>query len=308
MEKNDYDVVIIGGGPAGLTAGIYAKRAGLSALLAEKHTPGGQIMVTDWIENYPGFPDGLAGYDLTMKMEQQAKNFGLEIVQADVESIKTENKVKEIVFSDKTITAKSVIIASGCSPRSLGVPGENTLFGKGVSTCATCDAMFFRDMDVVAVGGGDTAVQEALFLTKFVNKVYLVHRRDKLRAAKMLQDRAFANDKIEFVWDSVAESINGEKGVESVDVKNVKTDETRNIKAQGCFIWVGTIPNTEFLNNDIKVDDQGFIITDSSMKTSVEGIFAAGDVRNTPLRQVATAVGDAAIAAIEADQYIESCK
>ncbi|MGE4519879.1 MAG: thioredoxin-disulfide reductase [Desulfobacteraceae bacterium] len=305
MEKNDYDVVIIGGGPAGLTAGIYAKRAGLSALLIEKHTPGGQIMITDWIENYPGFPEGLPGYDLTMKMEQQAKNFGLEIIQGDVKSLETDDKIKKVVLSDSSVNTKAIIIASGCSPRKLGIPGENTLFGKGVSTCATCDAMFFRDKDVVAVGGGDTAVQETLFLTKFVRKVYLVHRRDQLRAAKMLQDRIFANDKVEIVWDSVPTEINGSKSVESVSVKNVKTGETKELDAQGCFIWVGTIPNTEFLNDKINVDQSGFIITDPRMETSVKGVFAAGDVRNTPLRQVSTAVGDAAIAAFCADQYIE---
>jgi len=305
MEKNDYDVVIIGGGPAGLTAGIYAKRAGLSALLIEKHTPGGQIMITDWIENYPGFPEGLPGYDLTMKMEQQAKNFGLEIIQGDVKNLETEGKIKKVILGDKSVNAKAIIIASGCSPRKLEIPGENTLFGKGVSTCATCDAMFFRNMDVVAIGGGDTAVQETLFLTKFAKKVYLVHRRDKLRAAKMLQDRIFANDKVEIVWDSVPTEISGNKSVESVTIKNVKSGETNRIEAQGCFIWVGTIPNTEFLNNKIKVDKGGFIITDPRMETSVKGVFAAGDVRNTPLRQVSTAVGDAAIAAFCADQYIE---
>ncbi|MCB9494935.1 MAG: thioredoxin-disulfide reductase [Desulfobacteraceae bacterium] len=305
MEKNDYDVVIIGGGPAGLTAGIYAKRAGLSALLVEKHSPGGQIMITDWIENYPGFPDGLPGYDLTMKMEQQAKNFGLEIIQGDVKSLETDEKIKKVNLSDKSVNAKAVIIASGCSPRKLGVPGENTLYGKGVSTCATCDAMFFRDKDVVAIGGGDTAVQETLFLTKFARKVYLVHRRDRLRAAKILQDRILSNEKVEMVWDSTATEICGSKSVEAVMVKNVKTGEPRKIDAEGCFIWVGTLPNTEFLNDRIKVDQGGFIVTDSRMETSVKGVFAAGDVRNTPLRQVSTAVGDAAIAAFCADQYIE---
>ncbi|MDY0133316.1 MAG: thioredoxin-disulfide reductase [Desulforegulaceae bacterium] len=308
MKKNDYDLVIIGGGPAGLTAGIYAKRAGLSALLIEKHTPGGQIMITDWIENYPGFPDGLAGYDLTMKMEQQAKNFDLEIIQEDVKSFETEGKIKKITLSKSSVNAKAIIIASGCSPRELGIPGEKTMYGKGVSTCATCDGMFFRDKEVVAIGGGDSAVQETLFLTKFVNKVYLVHRRDKLRATKILQERLFANDKIEMVWDSVPVEIKGTKEVESVLVKNIKTEEIKEIKAQGCFIWVGTIPNTEFINNEIKVDQSGFIITDPKMETSVKGIFAAGDVRNTPLRQVATAVGDAAIAAFYADQYIEGLK
>lgn len=305
MATTDYDLVIIGAGPAGLTAGIYAARARMKVLLLEKAVPGGQILVTDWVENYPGFPEGLTGYDLSEKMKTQAEAMGLEIQTAEVHSLKLSESVKEIVLKDKSITSKSLIIASGASPKKLGI-GEGNFMGKGVSFCATCDGPFFRDKTVVAVGGGDTAVQESIFLTKFAKKVYLVHRRDELRATKILQERAFANDKIEFVWDSAAIGIEGLFNVEGVKVKNLKTEKETVLKADGCFIWVGIQPTADFLNDDIKTDDYGFIITDEKMETSVPGVFAAGDVRDTPLRQISTAVGDAAIAAVCAEHYIEN--
>jgi thioredoxin reductase (NADPH) len=213
--------------------------------------------------------------------------------------------VKEIVLKKKTITTKTIIITSGASPRNLEV-GEDKFVGKGVSFCATCDAPFFRDKTVVAVGGGDTAVQEAIFLTKFAKKVYLIHRRDELRAAKILRERAFENDKIEFVWDHVVTGVEGFFGVEGVKVKNVKTDEEKVLKADGCFIWIGILPNTSFLNDEVDTDDWGFVRVNTNMQTSVPGIYAAGDVRDTPLRQITTAVGDAAIAAISAEHYIEN--
>ncbi|RLF58067.1 MAG: thioredoxin-disulfide reductase, partial [Thermoplasmata archaeon] len=203
MAKTDYDLVIIGGGPAGLTAGLYAARARLSVVLLEKLMPGGQVATTDWIENYPGFPDGLSGADLVMKMTEQAKRFDLPIESKEVQSLDFSEPIKKITLGDKTITTKAIIIATGASPRKLGVPGEDLFYGKGVSFCGTCDAPFYRDQVVAAVGGGDTAVQESIYLTKFAKKVYLIHRRDQLRAAKILQERAFANDKIEMVWDSV---------------------------------------------------------------------------------------------------------
>lgn len=308
MKKADYDLVIIGGGPAGLTAGIYASRARLNVLMLEKITPGGQILVTDWIENYPGFPEGLTGAELVERMTKQAKQFGLTIESDEVLSLNLKQPVKEIGLTGRTITAKSIIIATGASPRKLGFQGEDTFYGRGISSCATCDAPFFRDKVVVAVGGGDTAVQESIFLTKFVKKVYLVHRRDQLRATKLLQERAFANDKIEFVWDSVVTGVGGLTNVDEVTVKNVRTEETRTINADGCFIWVGIQPNTEFINGELELDESGFIKTDMNMETSVPGVFAAGDVRNTPLRQVATAVGDSAIAAVSAEHYIENSK
>ncbi len=305
MTATDYDLVIIGAGPAGLTAGIYAARARMKVLLLEKAVPGGQVLVTDWIENYPGFPEGLTGFDLAEKMKNQAEQLGLEIETAEVHSLNLSAESKEIVLKEKTITAKSLIIASGASPRKLDI-GEEKFIGKGISFCATCDAPFFKDKIVVAVGGGDTAVQEAIFLTKFAKKVYLVHRRDELRATKILQERAFDNDKIEFVWDSIATGVDGLFGVESVKVKNVKTNEEKNIKANGCFIWVGILPNTSFLNDCVKTDDAGFIQTNAKMEASIPGVFAVGDVRDTPLRQVSTAVGDGAIAAVCAEHFIES--
>ena len=301
----DYDLVIIGAGPAGLTAGLYAARARMNVLLLEKAVPGGQIIVTDWIENYPGFPEGISGYDLAEKMKKQAEDLGLEIDTAEVQSLNFTDETKEIILKDRTVKAKAVIIASGASPRKLGI-GEDKYMGKGISFCATCDAPFFRDKTVVAIGGGDTAVQEAVFLTKFAKKVYLVHRRDELRAAKILQERAFANDKIEFVWDTVATGVDGFFGIEGVNIKNVKTNEASTIKADGCFIWVGILPSTEFVKGAVETDDGGFIIADAKMQTSVPGVFAAGDVRDTPLRQVSTAVGDGAIAAVSAEHYIEN--
>lgn len=304
MAKTHYDLVIIGAGPAGLTAGIYAARARMDVLLLEKAVPGGQILVTDWIENYPGFPEGLTGYDLSEKMKIQAEQLGVEIETAEVHSLNLSETTKEIVLKEKSITCKSLIIASGASPRKLGI-GEEKFMGKGVSFCATCDGPFFKEKTVVAVGGGDTAVQESIFLTKFAKKVYLVHRRDELRAAKILQERAFANDKIEMVWDSVATGLEGLFGIEKVNIKNVKTSEAGAIDAQGCFIWVGILPNTEFLNKQVDTDESGFIIADANMQTSVPGVFAVGDVRNTPLRQVSTAVGDGAIAAVCAEHFIE---
>ena len=305
--KADYDLVIIGGGPAGLTAGIYASRARLNVLLLEKVAPGGQVLVTDWIENYPGFPVGSSGYDLVTNMVEQAKRFGLTIETGEVLSLDLSEAVKKIELNGKTITTLSIIIATGASPRKLGVPGEDMFIGKGVSFCATCDGPFFKEHVVAAVGGGDTAVQESIYLTKFAKKVYLIHRRDELRATKILQERAMENDKIEFVWDSVVTSIGGGlTNVEKISVKNVKTGEEKDIPVSGCFIWVGILPNTSFLKDNIKVDENGFIIADHNMETSVPGVFAVGDVRNTPLRQVATSVGDGAIAAVSAEHYIEN--
>lgn len=305
MSTFDYDLVIIGAGPAGMTAGMYAARARMNVLLLEKTAPGGQILVTDWIENYPGFPEGISGFDLAEKMKDQALEMGLKIETAEVHSLVLSKEIKKIVLRDRTITAKTLIIASGASPKNLGI-GEDKFMGKGVSFCATCDGPFFKEKTVVAIGGGDTAVQEALFLTKFAKKVYLVHRRDELRAAKILQERAFKNNKIEILWDSIATGLDGFFGLESVRIKNLKTNDEKKLKADGCFIWVGILPNASFLNGAVKTDEFGFVLADTKMQTSVPGVYAAGDVRDTPLRQISTAVGDAAIAAMSAEHFIEN--
>ncbi len=308
MKNVDYDLVIIGGGPAGLTAGLYAARARLKVILIEKIVVGGQIVISDWIENYPGFPEGLSGPDLAQRLTEQAKKFGLNIENNAAVSVDLSDSVKTIVLNHRTVTTHTIIIATGASPKKLGVPGEETFYGKGVSSCATCDAPFFKDRIVAAVGGGDTAVKESLFLTKFVKKVYLIHRRDRLRAEMILQEHALADEKIEIIWNSVLTGIKGLTNVENITVQNVKTKEEKTLSVDGCFIWVGEIPNTKFLADGVKLDAKGFIVANLNMETSVPGVFAAGDVRNTPLRQISTAVGDGAVAAFSAGHYIENVK
>jgi thioredoxin reductase (NADPH) len=298
-----YDVVIIGGGPAGLTAGIYVKRAMLNVLLLEKTGVGGQIIITDLVENFPGFLE-ISGADLARKFEEHAMKFGLETKSmVEVSGIEDKEKIKIVKTSEGDFEAKAVIIASGTTPRKLGVKGELELTGRGVSYCATCDGFFFRDKVVVVVGGGDSAITEAIFLTKMAKKVIVVHRRDKLRAEKINQEHAFTNPKISFVWDSVVEEIAGKNIVEKVIVRNVKTNALTELKTDGVFIYVGLIPNTAFAN--VKKDEWGFIIANDKMETSTKGIFVAGDCRVTPLRQITTAVGDGAIAAVSAEKYIE---
>ena len=312
MKKPDYDIVIIGGGPAGLTAGLYASRARLKTLLLERMAPGGQALVTDWIENYPGFPEGISGVDLVDKMTEQTKRFDLEIEIGDVVSLDLGSEdgsgggLKTIVLADKTITASAIIIATGASPTNLGAPGEERFFGRGLSFCATCDGPFYKDKIVVAVGGGDTAVQESLFLTRFAKKVYLVHRRDQLRATGILQERALSNPKLDILWDSVVTGINGLSNIENITVENVKTGAEKNIAADGLFVWIGIKPSSHFLNGAVKLDPSNFILTNENMETSIPGVFAAGDVRSKLLRQISTAVGDAAVAAFAAEHYIES--
>ena len=302
-----YDVIIIGGGPAGLTAGLYTSRARLKSLLIEKGFPGGQVMTTEWVENYPGFEDGISGAELAQKMEKQATKFGLEIVQGSVINVSVDNNIKKVVLEDeKQYEAKSVIIATGSNPRPLKIEGEDEFRGRGVSYCATCDGAFFKDSKLAVIGGGDSAVEEGLFLTKFAETVYIVHRRDELRAAKVVQERAFENPKIKLVWDSVPEKIEGDgTGVNAVHIKNVKTGEKSVLDVQGIFIYIGYNPNTDFLKEIIKLDESNYVLANDDMFTSEQGIFVAGDVRKKLLKQIATAVGDGATAAISAEKYIE---
>lgn len=308
-EEIIYDAIIIGGGPAGLTAGIYLSRARIDTLLIEKALPGGQAILTEIIENYPGFPHGIAGPELMQKMEEQAVRFGLKIEYGEVEEVKIkEDKIKIVRINNQEYKTLTIILASGAEASKLEVPGEEELRGRGVSYCATCDAPFFKHQKIVVVGGGDTAIEEALYLTKFVWEVTIIHRRDRLRATKILQERVFANKKINFTWDSVVTKVLGNEKVEGVLIQNKKTGEEKEIPCQGVFVFVGNVPNSKFLNELIKLDQKGYILTDDNMMTSQEGIYACGDVRKKILRQVITACGEGATAAFAAQKYIEEIK
>ncbi|RSI16131.1 Thioredoxin reductase [Streptococcus sanguinis] len=299
-----YDTIIIGAGPAGMTAALYAARSNLKVALLERGIPGGQMNNTADIENYPGYAN-ISGPELAEKMFEPLENLGVEHLFGLVEKIEDRGNFKEIITEDERFEAKTVIIASGANHRHLGVPGEEGYNSRGVSYCAVCDGAFFRDEDLLVVGGGDSAVEEAIFLTRFAKSVTIVHRRDELRAQKVLQDRAFANEKIRFVWDSVVESIHGdERKVTGVTFKNVKTGELSQAEFGGIFIYVGLDPVSEFAKDLGITDEAGWILTDHQMKTSVAGIYAVGDVRQKDLRQITTAVGDGAIASQEAYKYL----
>lgn len=306
MDK--FDVAIIGGGPAGLAAGIYTSRAALKTVLIEKGMPGGLAASTEMIENYPGFAQGIGGPELAMQMDAQARKFGLEVKSANVEMIISANAGFSIKTDDEEIITRTVIVATGAQPQKLAIPGENKFHGRGVSYCATCDGAFFKDKIVAVVGGGDSAVEEALYLTKFAQKVYIIHRRDELRATKILQQRAKDNDKISFLWNTVVEQINGEATVKEIITKDVRNGEKNSLQVDGVFIYVGTRPVTEILKDLIDLDERNYILTDENMCTSKSGIFAAGDVRKKSLRQVVTAVADGAIAAVSAEKYLEDLK
>jgi len=308
-EEIIYDAIIIGGGPAGLTAGIYLSRARMDTLLIEKAMPGGQAILTEIIENYPGFPHGIAGPELMQKMEEQAVGFGLKIEYGEVAEVKIkEDKVKIVKINNQEYKTLTIILASGAEASKMEVSGEEELRGRGVSYCATCDAPFFKHQKIVVVGGGDTAIEEALYLTKFVWEVTIIHRRDRLRATKILQERVFANKKINFAWDSVVTKVLGNEKVEGVLIQNKKTGEEKEIPCQGVFVFVGNIPNSNFLKELVKLGKKGYILTDDNMMTSQEGIYACGDVRKKILRQVVTACGEGATAAFAAQKYIEEIK
>ena len=311
LPEYDYDVMIIGGGPAGYTAGIYAARAALKTLLIEGAGTVSQITITDLIENYPGIPDGINGFELMQLFKKQAQKFGLEILPRDVTAVRKildQPVIWEVTAGDKVYTTLSLIAASGAMWRSLGVPGESEFAGKGVSYCATCDGPFYRNRDVMVVGGGDTAIQEALFLTHFAKKVIVIHRRDRLRAAGMLQQRAFAEKKIEFVWNATVEEITGADFVTGAKVKDVHTGKIREVAAEGAFIFVGRLPYTDMFRGLVEMDKAGFIITDENLRTKAPGIFAAGDCRAKLFRQVVTAAGDGANAVHSAELYIDDVK
>lgn len=308
-EGKIFDAIIIGGGPAGLTTGIYLSRARMNTLLIEKALPGGQAILTEIVENYPGFPHGIAGPELMQKMEEQAIRFGLKIEYGEVEEVKIkEDKVKIVKINNQEYKALTIILASGAEASKLEVPGEEELRGRGVSYCATCDAPFFKGQKIVVIGGGDTAIEEALYLTKFAREVIIIHRRDRLRATKILQERVFSNKKINFAWDSVVIKILGKEKVESVLIQNKKTGEEKEISCQGIFVFVGNIPSSKFLKDLVNLDKRGYILTDDNMMTSQEGIYACGDVRKKILRQVVTACGEGATAAFAAQKYIEELK
>lgn len=305
MAKTHYKLIILGGGPAGLTAGLYAARGRMDHLFIEKGAEGGQILLTDWVDNYPGFPEGISGFDLAEKMSAHAKRFDLNSMFGNVISMDLSEPVKRLELEGGgSLTCNALIICTGARPRPLGIPGEKELTGKGVSYCATCDAPFYRNMHVAVIGGGNTAVQEAAHLTKFADKVTLIHRRDELRATKILQENAFDNPKINFIWNSNATKIQGTDGVEELHLRNNDGEESI-LKVDGVFVLIGVLPNNEMLPLEIlKADDGGFIPTDLETRTAVAGVYAAGDIRSKEVRQIINAAGEGATAVLAAENYL----
>lgn len=306
---NNYDVIIVGGGPAGMTAGLYASRACLKSLMIEKMILGGQMMTTTKIENWPGYPGGIEGPELMMRFQEHCVEFGLETGYGTVEKIIDNGDSKTLIVDGKEINCKAVILATGVVPRKLGLENEEALVGRGVSYCATCDGAFFRNVPIAVIGGGDTAAEEALFLTRFASKLYMVHRRDQLRATKILQERILDNDKIEMVWNSVVDSVTSDtSGLTGINVRGTLDGQIQHIELQGMFVAVGVTPTTALFKDLVELTDDGYIKAGEETETSVPGIFAAGDCRTTVLKQVSTAVGDGAVAALMAERYIEELK
>lgn len=305
-EAKEYDVVIVGGGPGGLTAGLYTARANRKVVCLEKYLPGGQIAVTGDVEDYPGF-EHIQGADLATKFADHAKKFGLEVAMEEVEEVYVDGDYRVArCASGNEYRARAIILSTGGSPIFLNIPGEKEYSGKGVSYCAICDGAFFRDRVIAVVGGGDAAVEEGTFLTKFASKVYIIHRRDELRAQKIIQQRAFDNDKVEFIWDTIVESIEGDgTRVSHLMLKNVKTGETSKLDVGAIFPYIGFRPNSGITREPMKTDDGGYILTNERMETSIKGIFACGDVRAQLVRQITNAVGDGTTAAVAAEKYIE---
>ena len=306
MQKADYQLIIIGGGPAGLTAGLYAARARIKTVLVEKGTLGGQVLTTDWIENYPGVVDGETGFDMTEKWTAQANRFGLETKYATIVSMDLKDAVKTLHLENgERLTTETVIICTGGSPGKLGIPGEKEFTGKGVSYCATCDGPFYKDLEIAVVGGGNTAIQEALHLTKFASKVTVIHRRDKLRATKIVQEKAFADTKIEFIYNARVVAITGgEKGVELLQLEH-NDGSASSLPVAGVFVLIGVVPNNGMLPlDDLEVDEWGFIVTDTEMRTRLPGVFAAGDIRSKSFRQIINAAGEGATAELSAEHYL----
>ncbi len=304
-KKEIYEVIILGGGPGGLTAGLYTSRARLSTLLIEKGLFGGQMTTTELVENYPGFPQGVTGDELSRLMEEHARKFGMETVAQEVVKVSLEGSTKVVHTYESAYRCEALIISTGAEYRKLGIPGENEFAGKGVSYCATCDGAFFRDGRIVVVGGGDSALTEALFLTKFAEELTIIHRRDALRGTKIYQERVFAHPKIKFLWNSIVQEIKGDSTVRSIIVKNVKTEETKEFETDGAFLFIGVEPRTQFLTGIVEMDGGGYILTNEDCETSAKGIFAVGDCRKKLLRQIATAVGDGATAAFAAEKFLE---
>ncbi|HSR13423.1 MAG TPA: thioredoxin-disulfide reductase [Thermodesulfobacteriota bacterium] len=308
MDSVCHDLVILGGGPAGLTAGLYAARSRLDAVLLEGKACGGQLMTYEWVENYPGFPEGIGAPELVQRMVDQAARFGLKIEKEQALGVEIQyaNPEKIVILKEKVIRCKALIIATGAHERKINVEGEERLTGRGVSYCATCDGAFFEDCVISVVGGGDMAVEEAMYLTRFGKQVNLIHRRNELRATKVIQERAFKNPKMKFVWDTIVTRINGDELVTGVTLKNLKTGAISELSTDGVFIFIGTLPSTDFLRRAVALDEEGFVLTNKEMETDAPGVFAAGDVVSKRLRQISASVGEGSIAAFNAERYLDT--